>query len=409
MLTSPHSGTATGPCHRPGVLRQGAVILLVATALSLFFGAQNYFSAASIHREVSWGQALYWSFTDWYEWALLAPIIFWTCRNFRFERRSWPKGLIIYLSVGLLLSGVHAVLCAGADVLQGWVTAQPIAFRKSLRGVLANRTHYNLAVFAVMVCAWHAWSYYREFREREMQATELAGRLAQAQLQALRMQLNPHFLFNALNAVSSLMLKDVVAANKMISRLGELLRLTLEKSDQQEVPLQQEIDFLRRYLEIEQIRFGERLQLQMEVEPSTLPAAVPNLILQPLVEKATASKCAGGGSTWQNARTDWPEQYAGAAAQTLWRKPAIRSDGQRPGRSHRESLHPVQGRFDSGRLSMNHYTRSAPGPRAQRVTRTGAMERFGPSAVGEALRAGTARAPVHGANSRPDFGGVPFP
>ncbi len=203
MLTSPHSGTATGPCHRPGVLRQGAVILLVATALSLFFGAQNYFSAASIHREVSWGQALYWSFTDWYEWALLAPIIFWTCRNFRFERRSWPKGLIIYLSVGLLLSGVHAVLCAGADVLQGWVTAQPIAFRKSLRGVLANRTHYNLAVFAVMVCAWHAWSYYREFREREMQATELAGRLAQAQLQALRMQLNPHFLFNALNAVSS--------------------------------------------------------------------------------------------------------------------------------------------------------------------------------------------------------------
>jgi len=286
MFTPTYSGTATGPCPRPGVLRQGAIILLVATALSLFFGAQNYFSAASIHREVSWMQALYWSFTDWYEWALLAPIIFWTCREFRFERRSWPKGLIIYLCVGLLLSGVHAVLCAGADVLQGWVTAQPIAFRKSLRGVLANRTHYNLAVYAVMVCAWHAWSYYREFREREMQATELAGRLAQAQLQALRMQLNPHFLFNALNAVSSLMLKDVVAANKMISRLGELLRLTLEKSDQQEVPLQQEIDFLRRYLEIEQIRFGERLQLQMEVEPSTLPAAVPNLILQPLVENA---------------------------------------------------------------------------------------------------------------------------
>src|SRR5438034_783234 len=133
---------------------------------------------------------------------------------------------------------------------------------------------------------WHAWNYYRQLREREVQATELAGQLAQAQLQALRMQLNPHFLFNALNAVSSLMLKDVVAANKMISRLGELLRLTLEKSDQQEVPLQQEIDFLRRYLEIEQIRFGERLQLQMEFEPSTLEAAVPNLILQPLVENA---------------------------------------------------------------------------------------------------------------------------
>jgi len=165
-------------------------------------------------------------------------------------------------------------------------TAKPIVFEKSLRGILANRTHYNLAVYAVMVCAWYAWDYYRKFREREAQAAELAGRLAQAQLQALRMQLNPHFLFNTLNAVSSLMLRDVTAANKMLSRLGELLRLTLEKNDQQEVPLQQEMDFLRRYLEIEQIRFGDRLQLKVEIDSSTLEAAVPNLILQPLVENA---------------------------------------------------------------------------------------------------------------------------
>jgi sensor histidine kinase YesM len=190
------------------------------------------------------------------------------------------------LCVGLLLALVHVVLCGVADVFQGWVTAKPVVFAKSLRGILYNRTHYNLAVYAVIVCAWHAWDYYSKFREREVQAAELAAQLAQAQLQALRMQLNPHFLFNALNAVSSLMLKDVVAANKMISRLGDLLRLTLEKSGQQEVPLQQEIEFLRRYLEIEQIRFGDRLQLKMDIEPSTLEAAVPNLILQPLVENA---------------------------------------------------------------------------------------------------------------------------
>jgi sensor histidine kinase YesM len=186
----------------------------------------------------------------------------------------------------VLLAGIHAVMCAAADVLQGWVTAKPIVFGRSLRGILANRTHYNLAVYAVIVCGWHAWVYYRRFREREAHAAELAGRLAQAQLQALRMQLNPHFLFNTLNAVSSLMLKDVTAANKMLARLGELLRLTLQTSHQQEVPLQQEIEFLRRYLEIEQIRFGERLQLKVELDPSTLDAAVPNLILQPLVENA---------------------------------------------------------------------------------------------------------------------------
>jgi two-component system LytT family sensor kinase len=254
--------------------------------LSLFFAAQIYFSAASIHRSVSWAQALYWAFGDWYEFALLAPLVFWLCRRFKFERGSWLRRLAVYLVAGLVFAGAHALMCAVADVFQGWVTAKPVVFQKSLRGILANRTHYNLAVYAVIVCAWYAWNYYREFREREMQAVELAGRLAQAQLQALRMQLNPHFLFNTLNAISSLMLKDVVAANKMISRLGELLRLTLQKSDQQEVPLQQEIEFLQRYLEIEEIRFGERLQLKMEVEPSTLQAVVPNLILQPLVENA---------------------------------------------------------------------------------------------------------------------------
>ena len=286
MRTPAYSGLPTGECCRSSVLRQGAIVLLVATVLAFFFAAQIRFSAAAIHRDVSWGQALYWAFGDWYEWALLAPIIFWICRKFKFERRSWPRSLVVYFFAGLLLAGIHALMCAACDVLQGWWTAKPIVFQKSLRGIMANRTHYNLAVYAVIVCAWHAWDYYRKFRERERQAAELAGRLAQAQLQALRMQLNPHFLFNTLNAISSLMLKDVVAANKMISRLGELLRLTLQKSDQQEVSLQQEIEFLRRYLEIEQIRFGERLKLKMEVDPVTLEAAVPNLILQPLVENA---------------------------------------------------------------------------------------------------------------------------
>ena len=286
MRALAHIDPTTDQGRKPVGLRPGAVIFLTATALGFFFGAQIYFSAAATHRDVSWAQAFYWSFTDWYEFALLAPIILWTCGRFRFERGSWPRALAVHLCVGLLLAGVHVVLCAVADVFQGWVTAKPVVFAKSLRGILYNRTHYNLAVYAVIVCAWNAWDYYRRFREREAQAAELSGRLAQAQLQALRMQLNPHFLFNTLNAISSLMLKDVVAANKMLSRLGDLLRLTLEQGDRQEVPLEQEIGFLRRYLEIEQIRFGERLQLKVDVDPSTLQAAVPNMILQPLVENA---------------------------------------------------------------------------------------------------------------------------
>lgn len=286
MQDSAFLDTPTGHDRKRVWLRYAAVIFLISTLLGFFFGAQIYFSAAVTHRDVSWAQAFYWAFTDWYEFALLAPIILWTCGKFRFERGSWPRALAVHLCVGLVLAGVHVVLCAVSDVFQGWFTDKPVVFAKTLRQILYNRTHYNLAVYAVVVAGWHAWDYYRKFREREAQATELTARLAQTQLQALRMQLNPHFLFNALNAVSSLMLKDVSAANKMLARLGELLRLTLENSHQQEVPLQQEIEFLRRYLDVEQIRFGERLQLKMEIDPSTLDAAVPNLILQPLVENA---------------------------------------------------------------------------------------------------------------------------
>lgn len=190
------------------------------------------------------------------------------------------------LGVGVFLSVVHAVLCALAALFQGWVTQTEVVFDLELSRLLANRFNFNLAVYFVIVGAWHAWDYYRKFKERDAQAVELAARLAEAQLQSLRMQLNPHFLFNTLNSVSSLMLSDVFAANKMISGLAGLLRLGLENTERQEVPLRQEIDFLQRYLDIQKIRFGDRLHLKVELDPATLDADVPSLILQPIVENA---------------------------------------------------------------------------------------------------------------------------
>jgi sensor histidine kinase YesM len=132
----------------------------------------------------------------------------------------------------------------------------------------------------------YAFNYYRKYRQHELKASHLETQLAQAQLQALKMQLHPHFLFNTLHAISSLMRKDVEAADSMITRLSDLLRLTLENTGVQEVTLRQELEFLERYLEIEQTRFRDRLQVRMEIEPDTLDARVPNLILQPLVENA---------------------------------------------------------------------------------------------------------------------------
>jgi|SRR6185503_4644723 len=118
MRALAHFDPPTGQGHKPGRLRQGAVVFLTATVLGFFFAAQIYFSAAATHRDVSWAQAFYWSFTDWYEFALLAPIIFWTCARFRFERGSWPRARAVHLCAGLLFAGVHVVMCAVADVLR---------------------------------------------------------------------------------------------------------------------------------------------------------------------------------------------------------------------------------------------------------------------------------------------------
>ena len=131
-----------------------------------------------------------------------------------------------------------------------------------------------------------AFSYYRRYQEGELRASQLEALLSQSQLQALKMQLHPHFLFNTLHSISSLMHRDIEAADKMIARLGDFLRLTLENSGTQEVTLQEELEFLRCYLEIEHIRFQDRLTTHMDIAPQALVTHVPNLILQPIVENA---------------------------------------------------------------------------------------------------------------------------
>jgi LytS/YehU family sensor histidine kinase len=143
-----------------------------------------------------------------------------------------------------------------------------------------------LMVYWMIVFINHTYMYYQRFREREVRAAQLESQLAQAQLQALKMQLHPHFLFNTLNAISSLMHMDVEAADRMMSRLSDLLRLTLDGAGKQMVTLKEEIDYLNHYLEIEKIRFENRLTVRLNIAPETLDAQVPTLILQPLVENA---------------------------------------------------------------------------------------------------------------------------
>src|SRR5262249_43474578 len=145
---------------------------------------------------------------------------------------------------------------------------------------------YYLWIYWAILGIGHALAYYRKYRAHERAALQLETQLAQAQLQVLKMQLHPHFLFNTLHAISALMHQDVDVADRMLARLAELLRSTLETAGTQEVPLKQELEFVELYLEIEQARLGPRLAVSVEADPDAMDAYVPNLILQPLVENA---------------------------------------------------------------------------------------------------------------------------
>ena len=251
------------------------------TLIGLSFAFQFYISSAKAGLDVSWKQAVSYALGDWYVFALLSIPVIWLAGRFQFGAGERAKSLVVHLPCSVIFSLAYMVLRAWIGTWQS-----EASFAEAFQPLLVKTWHFNLLIYWVIVTVSFAFDYYGKFRERELRTAELEKSLAQAKLQALQMQLNPHFLFNSLHSISSLMHQDVEAADRMIVRLSDLLRAALDNSDMQEVTLDKELEFLKRYLEIEQIRFGKRLTVQMDIAPDTLDAQVPNLILQPLVENA---------------------------------------------------------------------------------------------------------------------------
>jgi len=251
------------------------------TLIGLSFAFQFHISSANAGLEVTWKQAVGYSLGDWYMFALLSIPVVRLARRFDFESGHRWGSLAVHLPASLAFSLVYMVLRAGV-----WRWQSDKSYGEAFQALLVKTWHFNLLFYWVVVAVSQAFDYYRKYRERELRAVELEKRLAQAKLQALQMQLNPHFLFNSLHSISALIHQNADAADRMIVRLSDLLRAALESSDTQEVSLQEELGILQRYLEIEKIRFGDRLTVKTEVGPDALDAQVPNLILQPLVENA---------------------------------------------------------------------------------------------------------------------------
>ncbi len=212
----------------------------------------------------------------WGTWALFAPAVLVLARRVPFERGGILRAL-----------AVHALAAAVVIAAKLWVDAQALglALRRAPR-ISPTEIHMALLTYAALVAAVHVAALRRNARERELFASRLESRLAQAQLQELQAQLHPHFLFNTLHAISALVRSDPEAADRTIAALADLLRLSLQNRGAQEVPLRQEIDFVRRYLEIEQTRFRGRLEVAFAIDSAALDGRLPALVIQPLVENA---------------------------------------------------------------------------------------------------------------------------
>jgi two-component system, LytTR family, sensor kinase len=257
--------------------RKIALLLFVGwTLVALYFAVQAYFNPAATPR-IPWSYALLVNFTYYYLWGLCTPLVVWLARRYPFHAGRWARALVVHVVASAVLTA--AQILAAEAVLSSTGLRDTTGTLSKLTFAFAVNFQSSLPTYWLILFAWYAIDYYSR-------AVQLEGRFSQAQLQALRMQLNPHFLFNTLNSVSALMYTDVEAADAMLARLSELLRLTVDRELKQEIPLEQELELVRRYLEIEKIRFEERLRVTIDVPPEAMRAMVPSLALQPLIENA---------------------------------------------------------------------------------------------------------------------------
>lgn len=230
-----------------------------------------------------------WAGTPWYFWAAVAPLVAWMGTRVPVMRgnllRSVPTHLGAALGLGLVSTVLIVILFVVTDAAPEEMAAVPVW--GLILFVSTWQLTINLLSYAAILGGSYAIDFYRRYQERELAASRLSQQLANAQLQALRMQLNPHFLFNAMNTVAMMVRKqENDAAVRTLAELSDLLRYVLEDTRSHEVPLRQELDFVRQYLALEQVRFHDRLNVRIDAPEDTLDARVPNLLLQPLVENA---------------------------------------------------------------------------------------------------------------------------
>ena len=295
IMTTGYSAHVTNSERMPISLR-----LLIATAFGLSSTFQAHWLVVLTHEMPAppLSHLLALNLVYWYIPALLAPVIMDFALRYQLGRVGWPRQIGVHVAGALTYSAVHTIVMVALRTLLMWREGWPLGASAWPNWALKHyfwQADWLFMTYLFIVGLAHALAYRRESERRALDGARLETRLIEAQLQALQRQLHPHFLFNTLNTIAGLIRTDVEAADHMIDQLGDLLRMTVHTSGTQEVALKDELEMLQKYLEIEQTRFGDRLRVSMNIQPETLDAQVPNLLLQPLVENAIRHGIAPNG------------------------------------------------------------------------------------------------------------------
>src|SRR5436190_9611722 len=283
---------------RPGRL---AVAALAWTLLGCVFALPDLSSGAGR------GHALLFSLTLWWSWGIVTPLILWADRQIPVSSKQLARRVLAHFLPSLLVTSVYIYVVGAVRAAFGigdWNDLRTIRF---LGDALGGLFLWDWLVYWLIFGSWQAYRYYDRYIAGELRLERLEKSFSEARLNALRMQLDPHFLFNALNTISSQVEREPKLARRMIEHLGDLLRLSLESKDRQEVPLAEEMAFLEHYLAIQKIRFGDHLRIETHIAPEVKYASVPCLFVQPLVENAIRhgiSRRASGGTVIVSAHRD---------------------------------------------------------------------------------------------------------
>ena len=268
-------------------LMQIFLLTVVCLILGLIDGFRSY--VGTYHNGKFFGYfegIMKWDISGWLIWIAFIPLVFWLSKRFPINKKSWQKSILLFLPTGLLLAFLRTLFPILVYVLFFETFSELKTWLPNKFYILVTDFVIAFSFYLLILSFGQAKDYYKQYREEELRVSQLEAQLSRAQLQALKMQLHPHFLFNVLNSIAALQIENPKVAQEMIVKLGDFLRMTLENVGVQKVSLEKEVEMLKCYLDIEKIRLGNRLSTSFEISPEAFDCEIPNLLLQPIVENA---------------------------------------------------------------------------------------------------------------------------